>query len=504
MAHKLEAAKSGRAACATCGEVIAKGEVRAAELYQDSELGPQRVRERYERRERGEREPIYRFHHLACAVQAVPAVVRSALAAPHDRALVPDRDALDAALALALETERKKRVEAATARLLPIAAAPSAADAHLEPLLAQLAEAPEDATTLTVVGDLFTARGDAQGELISVQLALRTAKVERAPEVIGARTSARDREIVDSTTATLIARRDELMRQLAPRLDPADRSSWGTGFVRRLELGEKSSVRLLELAGLWKHPALPVLQELALDLPPSCDGAAILAHLREALPRSLRRLEIAGAAADRQPLARLVAALPRLVRLALIHRAAGPELAHPGLVELALVGSPYADTIQTLSCAALPAVRSLVFRAWIPSSDPLAALARSAWLAQLERVHLDEPARFAGSEPELLTNTSAEALRAGLAGKKLARLEVTGMSVPLPVRAILAACCTELVCPMTAVVLDASTTHVEHSAKPEWGRGRIVKFHDGKLEVKFPKIGVKVFRADAPFLKPVT
>jgi PHP family Zn ribbon phosphoesterase len=40
MAHDIEAAKSGRSACATCGEKIAKGEVRVAELYQDATLGP--------------------------------------------------------------------------------------------------------------------------------------------------------------------------------------------------------------------------------------------------------------------------------------------------------------------------------------------------------------------------------------------------------------------------------------------------------------------------------
>jgi len=504
MAHKLEAAKSGRAACATCGEPIAKGTARVAELYQDSQFGPERARERYERRDPSQREAIYRFHHVACAVQAVPAVVRSALDAPHDRALVPDRAALDAMLALALEAERKKRVEAATAKLLPVAAAPSAADAHLEPLLAQLADAPEDATVLGVLGDLFAARGDAQGELISVQLALRTAKVERAPEVVGARTSARDRVVVDSTTATLIGRRDELMRELAPRLDAGDRSIWGTGFVRRLELGEKSSVRLLELAGLWKHPALPIVQELALDLPPYSEAAGILAQLVEVLPRSLRRLEIAGEAADPAPLARLVAALPRLVHLALIRRAAGPELAHPALAEIVLVGGPYAETIQRLSRVALPAVRAVTLRDWRPSTEPLAALARSGWLAQLERVHLDEPARAIGGDPFPVAIEAAQALRDGLAGKKLARLEITSVAVPMPVRAILAETCVELVCPTTAVVLDPATTHVEHTGKPEWGRGKVVKVHDGKLEVKFPKAGVKVFRADAPFLRPVS
>jgi len=51
------------------------------------------------------------------------------------------------------------------------------------------------------------------------------------------------------------------------------------------------------------------------------------------------------------------------------------------------------------------------------------------------------------------------------------------------------------------VVLDETTTHVTFACKPEWGRGKIVKRANGKLEVKFGK-DVKVFKADAPLLVP--
>ncbi len=57
-------------------------------------------------------------------------------------------------------------------------------------------------------------------------------------------------------------------------------------------------------------------------------------------------------------------------------------------------------------------------------------------------------------------------------------------------------------------VLDAShlaprpqlDLYVEHTGKPEWGRGRIVREFDGKLEIEFPS-GKRTLKADAPFLK---
>lgn len=68
-------------------------------------------------------------------------------------------------------------------------------------------------------------------------------------------------------------------------------------------------------------------------------------------------------------------------------------------------------------------------------------------------------------------------------------------------RAALTPLCDELICPSHAVVLDDATTHVIHTGKPEWGRGKILKRANGKLEIKFGK-ETKVFKADAPFLAP--
>jgi hypothetical protein len=36
---------------------------------------------------------------------------------------------------------------------------------------------------------------------------------------------------------------------------------------------------------------------------------------------------------------------------------------------------------------------------------------------------------------------------------------------------------------------------------PQWGRGTIVRRFEGKVAIDFPHGGMKVFRADAPFLR---
>jgi hypothetical protein len=43
---------------------------------------------------------------------------------------------------------------------------------------------------------------------------------------------------------------------------------------------------------------------------------------------------------------------------------------------------------------------------------------------------------------------------------------------------------------------------VEHANQPGWGRGKILRRFEGKLEIQFPKpVGKKVFKADAAFLR---
>jgi len=514
MSHRIEAAKSGRSTCVTCGEKIAKGDARVAELYQDSQRGAPRFGEArgdhgeyYRVREEG-REAIHRYHHVTCAATACPAVLASALRASHDPALIADRAALDRQLADALEAERKQRIEAAAARI-GVPREPTVADARLEPVLARLEETPDDIEGLSIIGDLMSEHGDPQGELISLQLALREMKPERTPERPGLTQkgqqlkvrSSRERETVDPKREQLLQRRDELMASLAPRLDSADRTSWGIGFVRRLELGAKSSERLTELASLWRHPTMRLLCELRLELGTRADHAPTFQHLAAELPRSLRRLEISGRESPDHALAQVVAALPRLTHLVFLGgRTGDSSIAHPTLTDVAFHGGTHADTISSLSLEALPAVRGVAVREWHPNTDPLAALARTPWITRLERVHIDIPSWNAERSP--FTADTVAALRSALGVKKLPRLEISGAPITLPVRAALAELCVELACPAASVVVDATASHVTHANKPEWGRGKIVKRLGDKLEVKFPDVGVKVFKADAPFLVP--
>ncbi|MBA2544251.1 MAG: hypothetical protein H0V17_31695 [Deltaproteobacteria bacterium] len=504
MAHDIEAAKSGRSACATCGEKINKGEVRVAELYQDATVGRPQYEEHYRgdgnySRSRSEhREAIQRFHHLQCAVDKHPALVKTALNRAHDSALIEDRAALEKQLAESLDGERKQRVAAATARLAaPVETA--AADPNLDPLMEQLAETPEDPELIGIVGDLYQSRNDPRGELISIQLATRNLKRERGPEIGGART--RSQEAEDPTARTMVQRRDELMAFLTPRLDSADRSVWGLGFVRRLELGLKSASHIEELAGLWTHPSLRVISELRLELPAVADDAQVISHLATLLPKSLRKLEIGGSSQNASSLQPLIAALPRLQELVLLSRRGDPAIAHDKLSKITLHGGAYAETLALLVPKKLEAVKELAIRDWGFIHDPFAAFARSKWKKAIDRLHIDEPAKNTMTDNPPLPMEMVDALREGLGKHKLPRLEITGVAIPLPVRAALAKLCVELVCPAASVVLDDATTHVTHANKPEWGRGKIVKRHDGKLEVKFGK-EVKVFKADAPFLVP--
>jgi hypothetical protein len=153
----------------------------------------------------------------------------------------------------------------------------------------------------------------------------------------------------------------------------------------------------------------------------------------------------------------LIAALPRLRSLSL----AAPidKLAHPTLSRLELAGAfkqPLDD---------LPALTELA----IATDDDPSALLK--WLA-----------------------TSA------LGGRKLARLDLAKCHVPAAWLEPLAKITGELV--VANVVPEKSGTFVRHRNKPEWGRGRVVREFDGKIEIAFPAAGTKVFRKDATFLEP--
>jgi hypothetical protein len=123
--------------------------------------------------------------------------------------------------------------------------------------------------------------------------------------------------------------------------------------------------------------------------------------------------------------------------------------------------------------------------------DEVCSLLAARWLPRL--THLS----FTGG---VLSEAGVAALERGLDGRRLRRLELLEAEVPLGAQARLARLCDELAFPVPAPSTEQAVW-VEHAAKPEWGRGEIVRRFDGKLEVKFPGHGVKVFKADAPFLR---
>lgn len=81
MAHVIEAAKSGRAACRKCKEKIGKGELRFGQET-ENQFGD---------------DPSYRWFHLKCAAEKAPLDLSKALA-DYDGD-VPDREQLDELIA---------------------------------------------------------------------------------------------------------------------------------------------------------------------------------------------------------------------------------------------------------------------------------------------------------------------------------------------------------------------------------------------------------------------
>ena len=89
MAHIIEAAKSGRAACRTCKQPIAKGELRLGEEVANQFAGG---------------ETTHVWHHLACAAKKRPAELLAALGATTVE--VPTRAELEASAKASASTEK--------------------------------------------------------------------------------------------------------------------------------------------------------------------------------------------------------------------------------------------------------------------------------------------------------------------------------------------------------------------------------------------------------------
>jgi hypothetical protein len=92
MAHMIEVAKSGRAACRTCKKPIAKDELRFGEEFANQFSADGGT--------------SYRWHHLACAAQKLAPELKQALDAYSGS--VPDREELDRLMAAGIAKEAAK------------------------------------------------------------------------------------------------------------------------------------------------------------------------------------------------------------------------------------------------------------------------------------------------------------------------------------------------------------------------------------------------------------
>ncbi|MDQ3339591.1 MAG: PARP-type zinc finger-containing protein [Myxococcota bacterium] len=482
MGNRIEVAKSGRSKCCTCNEVILKGTPRLSEEYNDI----------------GIPDLIHRFYHLKCAAAVHPEIVAAAL--QHvDHGVVFDRAEIEAKIAPAVQRATEQRKAKYLAQQAEKEAKAKAiiveADDTTNELLAQLEGNPEDQGTLAVVADQLQARGDIRGELIALQLS------PAAPQIALEGDDDEETDVADLTMSVQQRSRRiaELMDKLSIPIDPGDKAMWGVGFIRRLELHEKNGTRLASLAPIWKHPSLRFLSELQLSLS-SMQDASYIERLVELAPRSLRTLELAGSGYTTivfTGISELVAVLPRLEHLALGGKLSD-ELAHPTVrrLDLSLFEQEIGDRIAPLtrfSPKALPAVDTIVLHRGTASLALSVATLGTAWFKKLTH--------FGWLRGSAVTEEDIAQLAKALGKKKLARLDLTGTKVPLELRDKLAKLATELVAPDLAIAGD-QTVYIEHANKPEWGRGKLVGKKEGKIEVQFKKpIGLKVFKADAPFLK---
>jgi hypothetical protein len=343
-------------------------------------------------------------------------------------------------------------------------------DALAQALVDQLADDPDDPARLGVLADHLQALGDPRGELIALSLAMTTGNHD----------------------AGLAMRRGELMHALAPPLDPADRVTWGVGFVRALSLGARPRRELAAAEAMWQHPSLALLSELAIDMGRWGD-LAYMPRLVALLPRSLRALVHTSVVGDVWRELGVLRLLPRLEELAFVGSAAFAQLAHPTLHRLDVaLHSPFAHVVA-LSPAALPQLTELVFRATAQARDfdyLIDVLVSTGWLVRVTALGL------VGGE---LTTLGIAQLEVGLGGRPLAALDLTGTRIHADTKRRLAQLCDELVAP---TLLDPVVeSYVEHTGRPEWGRGHVVRRFDGKVEIEFPAVGRRVFRADATCLR---
>lgn len=316
-------------------------------------------------------------------------------------------------------------------------------DPHVAKLLNELEADPGNRGLLSVLGDRLQQVGDPRGELVVLDL---TASTE--PEAL--------------------ARRRELCIELAPPYSVKARPTWGIGYLRKLELAAEGG-SLAKHAATFAHPSCRLLESVTLGT-----HHALGVKIPDALlPRSLRTLVLYEKLSPGSDLT----GLPYLEHLGLRDAA---RLIHPTLSSLTL-DNPSERLVATLTADDLPGVRKLTIR----NCDALTF--DCPILAQLDELVLEQ-CRFDG-----------DVLEAALDGRKLPRLVIHPHPLAPLDRHQLAALCDTF--ELKGSVKTPEGTFVEHTGKPEWGRGRIVKEIDGKVEIEFPS-GTRVLK-DGPYLKRV-
>lgn len=432
-----------RGRCWICGKPCA-----AAELRVVSET-------EYQLREEQETRTKRSYGHLACYVEVHREDARAAL-----QARVVEPDVLEAALGWVAEKDAKLASEVSAFReaaypRIEKRAAPLD-DPRTEELLRALEAAPEDRDLYAVLADHLQLCGDERGELIALDLA-GDIDLERA------------------------ARRRALVAALKPDVEISAKLTWAFGFVHSLD--GFVSVAHRDLEALLRHPSCRLLSVLALSCP---DPVTLDVSL---MPASLRELALYGQYAPLD--------LTRLRWLECITIRAHLDDGAPALVRHPTVARAKLHDVPSEALGAwaeaLPATRALALEGEVGSFD---ALADSGWLARLDTLEL------AAMD---LEEAHVAALERGLAGRPLPTLKLSylhlGAGCDARLRALAVTVESRHVRQDETIVSEPASEYVEHVKKPEWGRGKILRRVDDKIEIEFAS-GTRVFPANSPMLKP--
>lgn len=307
----------------------------------------------------------------------------------------------------------------------------------MESLLRELEADPGNRGLLAVLADQLQLAGDPRGELITLDLAA-------------------------STEPEAMARRRALCLELAPAYPKAAKPTWGIGFLRKLEMPELER-------DVVAHPSCRLLESLTIGTFHRL-GITIPDEL---LPRSLRTLLIKDKLDARSELS----GLPHLKHVMVLDCR---RVIHQTLSSLSLY-APDDKTLDALDPEDLPALRTLRLDQSIhPFLERI-----TKWLPQLDELELDGC---------IWDDDSYDTLEEALDGRKLRKLTVVPWHSLGIDQQRLAALCEQLAGPAVAPVSTA--THVTHE---KFGRGRILRELDGKLEIEFPT-GKRTLK-DGPYLK---